>query len=30
LIVLTVLAWFMAKPAFLQPLASIGGKVTRQ
>jgi hypothetical protein len=30
LIVITVLAWFMAKPAFLQPLASIGGKVTRQ
>ena len=29
-LVLTVGAWFLAKPAFLQPLASIGGKVTRQ
>ena len=29
-VVLTVGAWFLAKPAFLQPLASIGGKVTRQ
>lgn len=29
-LVLTVLAWLFAKPAFLQPLASIGGKVTRQ
>lgn len=30
LIALTVAAWILAKPAFLQPLASIGGKVTRQ
>jgi thiosulfate reductase cytochrome b subunit len=29
-LVLTVGAWFLAKPAFLQPLASISGKVTRQ
>ena len=29
-LVLTVGAWFLAKPTFLQPLASIGGKVTRQ
>ncbi|MFM6968018.1 MAG: cytochrome b/b6 domain-containing protein [Microbacteriaceae bacterium] len=29
-LVLTVGAWFLAKPAFLQPLASLGGKVTRQ
>lgn len=29
-LVVTVAAWFLAKPAFLQPLASIGGKVTRQ
>ena len=29
-VILTVLAWFAAKPALLQPLASIGGKVTRQ
>ena len=29
-VVLTVGAWCLAKPAFLQPLASIGGKVTRQ
>lgn len=29
-IVLTVAAWIFAKPAFLQPLASLGGKVTRQ
>ena len=30
LIALTVAAWILAKPAFLQPLASLGGKVTRQ
>ncbi|MEY4312949.1 MAG: hypothetical protein RLZZ319_458 [Actinomycetota bacterium] len=29
-LVLTVAAWFLAKPAFLQPLASLTGKVTRQ
>lgn len=29
-LVLTVAAWILAKPAFLQPLASITGKVTRQ
>ena len=29
-LIVTVLAWLAAKPAFLQPLASIGGKVTRQ
>jgi thiosulfate reductase cytochrome b subunit len=29
-LVLTVAAWIFAKPAFLQPLASISGKVTRQ
>ncbi len=29
-LVLTVGAWLLAKPAFLQPLASITGKVTRQ
>ena len=29
-LVLTIGAWFLAKPAFLQPLASISGKVTRQ
>ncbi len=30
LIALIVAAWILAKPAFLQPLASLGGKVTRQ
>ena len=30
LITLIVAAWILAKPAFLQPLASLGGKVTRQ
>lgn len=29
-VILTALAWFTAKPALLQPLASLGGKVTRQ
>lgn len=29
-LVLTVAAWILAKPAFLQPLASLNGKVTRQ
>ena len=29
-LVLTVAAWILAKPVFLQPLASLGGKVTRQ
>lgn len=30
LIAVIVAAWILAKPAFLQPLASLGGKVTRQ
>jgi thiosulfate reductase cytochrome b subunit len=30
LIALIVAAWILAKPSFLQPLASLGGKVTRQ
>jgi thiosulfate reductase cytochrome b subunit len=29
-LVLTVAAWILAKPAFLQPLATMTGKVTRQ
>ena len=29
-LVLTVAAWIFAKPVFLQPLASLNGKVTRQ
>lgn len=29
-LVLTVVAWILAKPAFLQPVATITGKVTRQ
>jgi hypothetical protein len=29
-LVLTVVAWILAKPAFLQPLATMTGKVTRQ
>lgn len=29
-LVLTVAAWTLAKPAFLQPMASLNGKVTRQ
>lgn len=29
-LVLTVAAWILAKPVFLQPLASLNGKVTRQ
>ena len=29
-LVLIVAAWILAKPAFLQPLASVTGKVTRQ
>ena len=29
-LVLTVVAWILAKPAFLQPVATLSGKVTRQ